>query len=171
VTSQADGTGGAAAGTAAAAEMGAGVSSAARARADGALTGFRALPLAIQLVVLFFVFDCFEKAAHLAMALGAAPAGLTMRYFVDECLPLVLGVLFNALLALQIGLRTRAGRFWGIVYLLALTGVSIALLVEKPERWIEMGAGGRLREIATWAINLFLAACLFGRAGRRALVR
>lgn len=130
------------------------------------------MPVPLQFVLLFFVFDALEKGLRIVSAIGAAPAGgLGAGYFVDVCMPLVLAVLFDALLAVQIALRTRAGRFWGIVYFLALTAVSIALLIEKPERWIELGTGGRLREVASWTVNTFLAACLFGRAGRETLVR
>ncbi|GIW71199.1 MAG: hypothetical protein KatS3mg102_0741 [Planctomycetota bacterium] len=138
--------------------------------ADAGRPGWLGLPLGVQLVVLFFCFDALKNTIELVRLSRVIEGSLSWAALLDVVAPPVLAVLFDVLLAVQIALRTRAGRFWGIVYLLALTGVGLALLVERPERWVELGPGGRLRELATYGVNLLLAAILYGPSARRTLL-
>lgn len=127
------------------------------------------LPFGVQLVVLFFALDGVEKVVALGQAVMMLGPEVTKRAFVDDLFPLILALLFDLLLFVMLLLRTRAGRFWGMIYLLALTGVGITLLIREPLRWLEMGAEGRIREVASYGVNTLLAAILYGRRAREAL--
>jgi hypothetical protein len=130
------------------------------------------IPFVIQLVILFFAADAIEKGIYLvtlSRTYGVWP--MSQALFTNVYFPVILALLFDGLLAAMIALRTRAGRFWGIIYLVSLTGVSLALLVREPARWLEFGQLGRVREVATYAINLGLAGILLSATARKTLCR
>jgi hypothetical protein len=135
--------------------------------------------MGVLIVILFFAIDGIEKAVDLGhrvaaeLESGPEAAGFAhlWNHVFDVHVPLLLGVLFDLLLAVMISLRTRAGRFWGVLYLVSLTGVGMALLVVEPARWLDFGTRGRVEELVTHAINLGLAGILLGKGARRTLVR
>ncbi len=129
------------------------------------------LTFGLRLLVCFLVFDGVEKLAQ-AAALWAA--GYPLRsgpVFVEYYFPLFLAASFDALLAPLILLRTRAGRFWGIIYFGAVTALGLFLLVVEPRRWLEMGEVARVKELATYALNLAFVFVLAGRRASRVLTR
>jgi hypothetical protein len=129
------------------------------------------LSFALKIIVAFFMFDAVEKSLMIGGLLAAGYPATEGRVFVDRYFPLVLGLGFDLLLASQIGLRARAGRFWGLIYLSATTILGLFLLVVEPGRWVELGKLGRAREIATYAVNATFLAILASRHTARILTR
>ena len=128
------------------------------------------LTFPLKLLICFFAFDAVEKAAEVA-ALIARGVRFDSNSFVDNYFPLLLTFSFDVLLALQIYLRTRAGRFWGVIYLAAMTALGVYLHVVEPGRWAELGQAGRLKEIATYGVFAAFLGVLLSRRSARVLVR
>lgn len=125
----------------------------------------------LQLVIAFFVFDAVEKSATAGALLAARIYPTDPAHFRELYFPLLLALSFDVLLAVQLALGTRAGRFWAIIYLLATTSLSLFLLVAEPGRWLDLGTTGRLRDVATIGLNLGFLGILLGRRSAKALAR
>jgi hypothetical protein len=130
------------------------------------------LTFGLKLLVAFFACDAILKVAAIGALLvdGRAPIGSRM-VFVDRYFPLFLELAIDALLAILIGLRTRSGRFWGIIFLGALAGLAVFRIIVDPTRWAEITAGARARELATIVMYAAFLGILTGRKAARILVR
>ena len=130
------------------------------------------LSFGVKIIVAFFAFDAVAKGAlAIAVAATAATRGVDAHALADRYFPIFLALCFDVLLAVQLALRTRAGRFWAIIYLVASTALGLFLLVAEPTRWLDLGRNGRLREVASYGINVGFLAILAGRRAGKVLVR
>ncbi|HVY61124.1 MAG TPA: hypothetical protein VHF22_05690 [Planctomycetota bacterium] len=130
------------------------------------------LTFGLKLLVAFFACDALVRIARIGELLLDPHAPLrSAPVFLDRYFPLVLELAIDALLAGLIALRTRSGRFWGIIFLGALAGLQLFRIVADPGRWEAIPATLRLRELATVILYVVFLAILTGRKAGRVLVR
>lgn len=129
------------------------------------------LTFSLKLLVCFFTFDAIAKTALIVGFVAAEVGGNRGALAVDRYFPLALAVAIDVLLAGLIALRTRSGRFWGIIFLGALAALSIFRIVVEPGRFVELGRAGRVKELATIAMYVSFLIVLLGRKATRVLSR
>ena len=128
------------------------------------------LSFGLKLLVAFFACDALVRLRLCAMLL-AAHVPLTARPFVDRYFPLLLMLAIDVLLAGLIALRTRSGRFWGIIFLGALAVLAAFRLVVEPARFADLPPVDRARELGTIAMYCAFLGILSSRRAARTLVR
>ena len=135
--------------------------------------GAGAAPLPLLALAWFFALDGVERLAEVARHLWAArgPAGAPATLTGEVNLPLIgLWGLTDGLLVVLLLVRAPLARLVTGGFL-AFHAAHLAWLfaVRYPEVWLYAGAGGRLRLVATVAIDALFVAWLVGPGAARAL--
>ncbi len=141
--------------------------------AVGSPEGAGAAPLPLLALAWFFGLDGVERLAEVARHLWAArgPAGPPATLTGEVNLPLIgLWGLTDGLLVVLLLVRAPLARLVTGGFL-AFHAAHLAWLfaVRYPEVWLYAGAGGRLRLVATVAIDALFVAWLLGPGAARAL--
>lgn len=100
-------------------------------------------PLGVKFLICFLFADAVRRVIDLCLGSVETPGGPTVLIF-------ILWIAINLLLALLLGLRTRAGRLWTQAILaIHVFYLGHELSVRAPYLWMAMGVLGRGRILAT----------------------
>ncbi len=113
-------------------------------------------PLGVKFLICFLLVDAVRRVHDLASGGVEAPGSPITLIF-------ILWIAINLLLALLLGLRTRAGRYWTQAILaIHVFYLGHELSVRAPYLWLSMGVLSRARILATVFIDGAFVAYLSG---------
>jgi hypothetical protein len=120
-------------------------------------------PLGVKFLICFLLVDAVRRSIELVAGSPENTGGPTVVIF-------ILWIAINLLLALLLGLRTRAGRFWTqAILLIHVFYLGHELSVRAPYLWMALGVLGRGRILATVFLDGIFIAYLSGREARHYL--
>ncbi|HZU99513.1 MAG TPA: hypothetical protein VFF73_22580 [Planctomycetota bacterium] len=111
-------------------------------------------------MICFLLVDALRRVIELVRGDLDIPERPTIIIF-------ILWIGINLLLALLLGLRTRAGRYWTQAILtIHVFYLGHELCLHSPDLWLALGLMGRVRIVATVFLDGAFVAYLFSRDAR-----
>jgi hypothetical protein len=117
-------------------------------------------PLGVKFLICFLLIDAVQRLADLFPGGPETPGSPTIVIF-------ILWIAINLLLALLLGLRTRAGRYWTQAILaIHVFYIGHELSVRAPYLWMSMGVLARARILGTVFVDGAFVAYLTSERAR-----
>jgi hypothetical protein len=117
-------------------------------------------PLGVKFLICFLLADATRRGVELGQATAEANGGPNTMIF-------ILWIAINLLLALLLGLRTRAGRLWTqAILVIHVFYLGHELVVRAPYLWVAMGLVPRARIVATIFMDGLFVAYLNGERAK-----
>ncbi|MEZ0230760.1 MAG: hypothetical protein ACAI25_19220 [Planctomycetota bacterium] len=117
-------------------------------------------PIGVKFLICFLLVDAVRRVMDLLTGGTDGPGSPIVLIF-------ILWIAINLLLALLLGLRTRAGRYWTQAILaIHVFYIGHELSVRAPHLWLSMGVVARARILATVFLDGIFVAYLSGQQAK-----
>ena len=123
----------------------------------------------MRLLIAFLILDGLGKLASIVYA-WVSHSGLSKDGLVQETYYKIILVVFYFLLAIQLGLRTSAGRLWTLICFSFQVAIQVSrFTLARPELWAQIGTIDRLQVLGNAAVLLAFSAYLCTPSAREAV--